>query len=256
MKTKLFIVTLAATLLAGGAVSAQNDQQEEIDALKRKIAELTESVTDTRNEVRFQQVWKRGRYFNIGYVMQTRDLSGYDLPDYLDLSKTKSSVGASISWGKQFYLHSKPIANMIKFAIDWTWFDANYVQYKIPEGESVVADGPDSEIINKYHQADVAMQLGGSMTVNPVDHLKASVYFRVSPTYSFITGGLGGSGYGTFCNFGISVAYKVASIGYEYRWGSINSKYTEQRADGTDITPGDKFKSKIATSRIYFGFRF
>lgn len=252
MKIKFFIVTVAATLLAGGSVFAQKDsQQEEIDALKRKIAELSEIVTDTKKDTRLEQVWqKRARYFNLGYVNQFRDLSGYGLTT-TDNPTVKSSLGASLSWGKQFYLHKKPIGKVLKFAIDWSWIDVNYAQYQI-EGVKITDDIASKEL-KKYNQVDLAMQFGASLSINPVDHLKISGYFRVSPTYSILMNQKEATGYVTHLNAGVSLAYKVASFGYEYRWGTLSSNVSTTTDAATTV---EKNASKITSSRIYFGFRF
>lgn len=59
-------------------------------------------------------------------------------------------------------------------------------------------------------------------------------------------------------NFGVDVAYKAISLGYEYRWGnskfnSLSLAYDEE--EGEDIKT-DKQKFKFGTSTVYLRFNF
>lgn len=119
----------------------------------------------------------RAKYFNISYVKQS--LSPADV-DY----KYNSSLGVAITNGRTYYLHKKPILGMIKFGIDWSFFDVNVAMY-----ENEFTDGYEVEKENMY-QAEVGMQIGPSVTVNPIDHLKVNGYFRVTPSYSMMYSGM------------------------------------------------------------------
>ena len=105
---------------------------------------------------------------------------------------------------------------MIKFGIDWSWMDLNYAQYKV-EG---IRLRHGRALLEKAHQLEYGMQIGPSVTINPVHHLKVSAYFRVTPSYSMMY--LNDEfyhHYATFCNTGFAVAWKVLSVGCEWRWG-------------------------------------
>ena len=88
----------------------------------------------------------RAKYFNISYVKQS--LSPVDV-DY----KYNSSLGVAITNGRTYYLHKKPILGMIKFGIDWSFFDVNVAMY-----ENEFTDGYEVEKENMY-QATMILQL-------------------------------------------------------------------------------------------------
>lgn len=71
-----------------------------------------------------------------------------------------------------------------------------------------------------YHFT-AGMHIGHSVTVNPIDNLKASVYFRYAPSYAgmYADDEYYSGGYASFFVSGLSVAYKVISVGVEKRWG-------------------------------------
>lgn len=177
--------------------------------------------------------WNRKKYFNIGYVMQTIDIEDKEY---------KSDVGASISWGKQYYLHSKPIAGLMKFAIDYSWFDVNYASFKLGDPADPI----------KAMQMEYAMQVGPSFTINPVQDLKICLYYRVSPSATVMKDDSFNFAYVTNMNLGGSIAWNVISLGVEYRWGS--PKYKTLDIENFGFTTAAPFKT--GTMRFYFGFRF
>ena len=168
-------------------------------------------------------------------------------------------------------LDGKPLAGMIKFGIDWSWMDLNYAQYKV-EAYDYDTDELYSE---KAHQLEYGMQIGPSVTINPVHHLKVSAYFRVTPSYSMMY--LNDEfyhHYATFCNTGFAVAWKVLSVGCEWRWGKasydglglnlddLEGDYSDGDFSG-DIPSADDvltdlqdLKLKTKSFRVYFSFRF
>ena len=71
---------------------------------------------------------KRAKYFNIGYI------TNQTLTDKVDAeAEWKSDFGVSLTFGKTYYLHKKPLLNMIKFGIDATWFELSYAKYSEPD---------------------------------------------------------------------------------------------------------------------------
>lgn len=262
MKTKHFVLWLLTVVFAVVTVSAQEaESQNSLDSLKNQVSELQNHINETEKQQLYEQIWKkRSKYFNIGYVSQTRSITDTDI-------SLNSKFGMSLSWGKQFYLHKQPLFGMLKFAIDWSWIDINYANYEYGYNSN-------EDSSNTLHQIDLAMQFGVSAAVNPIDHLKVGVYFRATPTGT-LSLGLGeeesaGFGYITCYNTGAFIAYKVASIGVEYRWGKgtlsnfaynensvANGSYNDYTSvDVADILTRDKINTKIGTLRIYFGFRF
>lgn len=217
-----------------------NQKDAEIEAMRLDLESLSSRLQQSENVELDRIIWKnRAKYFNLAYVNQS--LNGPKLGrEYI------SDMGFSLSWGKTWYLHQRPIANMVKFGLDWSWLDVNYAKYTT-SGEN-----------SGMGQVDVAMQVGPSVTVNPVDRLKASLYFRVSPTYSGISHDDLTHSYVTFCNFGLTLAWRVLSLGVEFRSGGAEYNtvgFETDKDDGLSLSTG---KSLLATrtTRFYFGFRF
>lgn len=69
--------------------------------------------------------WRK-KYVNFSFTNMKMKQDG--------VSDLKSNYGAAFTVGRTFYLHylhQKPIASMIRFGVDATWFDLNYANYKI-----------------------------------------------------------------------------------------------------------------------------
>lgn len=192
------------------------------------------------------RIWRRrSDYLNLAFVVQNVE-TNID-----ELSELNSEWGASISWGKTFYLHRKPIGSVLKFGLDWTWLDLNGACFNQPL--TSIFDGAYDETL---YQLDAGMQLGPSITVNPVHHLKISTYFRVTPSYSSVyavENELFMGRYATYYNVGATVAWRVLSLGVEYR----TSKATyDDLGELSELMPGVAIDLNTTSWRMYFGFRF
>ncbi|WP_417192431.1 hypothetical protein [Alistipes putredinis] len=157
----------------------------ETDSLQRVVNDLSQQLRHQKNEELDRKIWKnRSKYFNLGYVKQS--LVFKDFGD----EKLKNDFGVSISWGKTYYLHKKPLLGMLKFGLDWSWVDLNYSKYTISEpeepGSGSAGDIMDETIDIGNHQLEYGMQVGPSITINPVHELKISLYFRLTPSYSMM----------------------------------------------------------------------
>ena len=157
----------------------------ETDSLQRVVDDLSQQLRHQKNEELDRKIWKnRSKYFNLGYVKQS--LVFKDFGD----EKLKNDFGVSISWGKTYYLHKKPLLGMLKFGLDWSWVDLNYSKYTISEseepGSGSVGDIMDETIDIGNHQLEYGMQVGPSITINPVHELKISLYFQLTPSYSMM----------------------------------------------------------------------
>ena len=208
--------------------------RNQVDSLNTSLANLTEEMNAKLDYLAKQEkIWSRKKYFNIGYGMLSLDRGiGYET--------LESNFAVSIARGNTYYLHKQPILGMIKFGLDWTFFDIAVAQYEEDSWETF-------DDINIY-KGEIAMQFGPSITVNPVDFLKVNLYFRYDPTYSmmFNTDGNEFKGnYGSYFNTGLAASYKVISLGFEYRWGS-----TSYKIDGENQT------WKTSGAYLYLSFRF
>lgn len=208
--------------------------RNQVNSLNTSLANLTEEMNAKLDYLAKQEkIWSRKKYFNIGYGMLSLDRGiGYET--------LESNFAVSIARGNTYYLHKQPILGMIKFGLDWTFFDIAVAQYEEDSWETF-------DDINIY-KGEIAMQFGPSITVNPVDFLKVNLYFRYDPTYSmmFNTDGNEFKGnYGSYFNTGLAASYKVISLGFEYRWGS-----TSYKIDGENQT------WKTSGTYLYLSFRF
>lgn len=267
---------LAAQEVNTDALAAQRE-----DSLKQEITRLSAQVDEADAETRNRKIWKnRAKFFNLNYVTNQTLTRTTDLGDM----EWKSEFGAGLTVGRTYYLHKKPLFNMVKFGIDVAWMDISYAKYKQPDEwglnpalTKAYGDGGwdddydyddemDEDLDLGLHQIDVSMQAGLSLTVNPVSHLKAAVYFRYVPTYSMVLIDESfGSGFVSNFAAGASVAYKCISVGIESRWGGNGTyKGMELDEDGMDyedpdyddLLKNDKWKMKTKSFRIYLSFRY
>ena len=159
---------------------------------------------------------------------------------------------------------------MIKFGLDFTWLDINYAKSTLESYDGEVGETYTSDV----HQAEIGMQVGPSVTINPVHHLKVGGYFRVTPSYSMLyMDDTFHHHYVTMLNAGCMVAWKVISLGVEWRWGSATydgltfdeSAFDDESfGDEGDPSMGDVMdnlsaperKLKTSSVRFYVGFRF
>ena len=281
MMKKLFWLVLSTVILTGQSIFAQEADSEvqssqREDSLLQVVNELSDRVQKTEDAARNERIWKkRAKYFNIGYI------TNKTLTDKVDAeAEWKSDFGVSLTFGKTYYLHKKPLLNMIKFGIDATWFELSYAKYSEPD---VFAEGGSyTRAYNDYssgyedyyeedfdlgiHQIDASMHVGPSVTVNPVGDLKVAAYFHYVPTYSMVViDDSFGHGYVSNFAFGASVAYKAISVGIEHRWAkkatynglSFDEEGMDYDApDFEDVIESDKWKMKSKSFRVFLSFRY
>lgn len=261
---KKTLLLLAATLVAVSPLAAGNDgtANGNVSAEIPTYAPAAKN-DDTKTKTK-KGPWDRKKYINLGYIKQTLS------PEFGNAFESK--FGASFSSGRNIYLHKKPIANILKFAID-LGSEINYVQYKDLAGDYDFSDddfGYTDEGDNDYdigyddtddedmdiglHHIDVGLHVGPSISINPVSHLKILAYFRFVPSYSMlILSEEFYQGFTPLFSYGGEISYKVIGIGIEGRSG--NAKYTDMLAQ---IEGAESMKIKYHTSalRFYISFRF
>lgn len=262
--SKTTLLVLASMMLLCPKSFAQDNK---VDSLNRELENLKSRVEATEKEQQENRIWKnRKSYFNIGFGTQKLTHKEEEGLEW------KSKWAASLVKGTTYYLHRNPIAGMIKFGIDWTQADLHVAQYKEDfngkftpgaGGDGFHPFDPDDEYDKGFGiwQMEAAMHVGPSVTINPVDHLKISAYFRYAPSFSGIV--LDDSfncNYASFFVSGASVSYKAISLGVEARWGSAKYKSFEVEEDdydeASDFLSKSDNKLKTKGMRFYFGFRF
>ena len=232
---RVVLLSLLLLVCAGDVVAQRKAKWE------RRIERAQEQDKSELN-----RIWrKRSDYLNLAFVVQNVE-TNID-----ELSELNSEWGASISWGKTFYLHRKPIGRVLKFGLDWTWLDLNGACFE--QDMYSIFDGDYHETL---YQLDAGMQFGPSITVNPVDHLKISTYFRVTPTFATVyavENELFLKNYATYLNAGLSVAWRLLSLGVEYRTGKTSY---DDLGELSELMPGVAIDLNTTSWRMYFGFRF
>ena len=205
------------------------------------------------SEVSAQEYSPRKRYINLSY-------SSYDLK-LDDSSPLKSNFGAAFTVGKTYFLHKKPVAGMLRFGIDATWFDANYANYEV---EYPYDEEYDEIEKTNYHQVELGMQVGPSITISPLKKLNIQGYFRYAPSFSALYADEGVYGnYASLFVTGARVTYRFIGLGVEYRFGNSNYKEIggddedgeENMEDMEEYTP-TKLKANLSGLRAYITFRF
>lgn len=188
------------------------------------------------------------KYVNFGFSMP--ELRQPDFP------ALKSNYGASFTVGRTYFLHRKPIAGILRIGIDATWFDINYTNYKLE-----LRDKQSQPETMSYHQAEVAMQVGPSVSVNPVGKLNIHTYFRYAPSFSGLYDGdqfLGN--YATVFVGGGAVSYGKVGLGVEARFGGCRYKELFGGGDEEEKSGGDESatveKTTFSGLRVYFSLRF
>ena len=212
-----------------------------INLMKRKITLLLISILTV--SICFAQSdddrWRK-KYRNIGFINTTMSQDGQ--PDL------KSNYGASFTVGRTFYLH-KPIGGFLRFGIDATWFDLNYTNYKI---KHITNWGTDNY---QYHQGEVSMHIGPSITIRPVGKLNIHGYVRYAPSFSALYADDAFYGnYATFFVGGASISDGVFGLGFETRFG--NCEYEVFGADSDDNNKSPINETIYNGWKAYLTFRF
>ena len=230
----------------------------------------------------YSSIWKRSKFFNIGYVSSTIT------PQNMD--GKKSNFGAALVLGNTYFLHSKPIAGMVKIGLDAIWFDINYVNYekgsfKLPNFSGIDdwkdypwdngwEDYEDETDLNLgWHKLDIGMGIGPSVHVSPLSFLnnsardlRVSLYFHFTPSATALIVSDSDDtnvhyGFSPVFNFGGAIQWKAIGFGVEGRWctAKFNSISTMEIYDPiTDETYSGHSKSKFKTSssRVFLRFNF
>ncbi|MCM1441803.1 MAG: hypothetical protein NC131_21720 [Roseburia sp.] len=203
----------------------------------------------------------RPKYRNLNFNSEKITLDGFSLD---------SKFGAAFTTGRTYFLHKTPILRMIRIGIDATWFDISYANYKTQwldygdedyySYDDYYGDDEDYDDEITIHKAEIGMQVGPSVTVNPVDKLNVHGYFRYAPTFAMMYDDDAFRGnYASMFVTGISLSYGAIGFGIEKRWGTC--KYKELFSDSDDdydydYSSPDAFKWKTSGLRVYLSFRF
>lgn len=246
-------------------------------AEKNRLTEHLDSLMTLQKESeeakRQKDLWRRKGWRNISYSLQQINSDLYR-------STLKPDYAFGFTIGQTFYLHKKPLANMIRFGLDWSYIDLNIAKYSAPysdridEHEEVLSPdegygddsdnpfegflpGSDEENSGSQYKMEAAMLFGPSITINPVGKFMIQAYFRYAPTYSMLLDedlNYYGS-YASFFNAGVTLSYKMIGLGVESRWGTSTYSQEVYKEQIDDYEYRD-MKWRTKGVRLYLSFRF
>lgn len=183
-----------------------------------------------------EKEWRK-KFINLSFTNATL---GQD-----DVQDLKSYYGVAFSVGRTYFLH-QPIGDVLRFGIDATWFDLNYTNYDIEH----ITYWETSKY--QYHQGEISMHVGPSVTYEPVRNLSIHAYFHYAPTFAILHKGDNKTLYGNYASLwvaGGSISYKAIGLGIESKWGNIDYKSFESSANET-------FNCSLSSFRTYITFKF
>lgn len=234
--------------VAGNAKTQINNDTEVVTT--STVAQMQDEGTK-KNALVPQANWDRKKYFNINLVTSETLADKED-----DDAKSEKDFGIGLTLGRTFYVHKKPILNMIKIGVDWTYIDLTYTKYKKVSFEDLANEESTSltPFFGDQH-AQYSMAVGPSITVNPINHLVVNAYLRYMPTCSVIFNDKKADfAYASGCQFGMSAGWKSVQIGFETRSSSVKHKVVDDHDINT--LEDAKFKLKNKSFRFFIGFRF
>ena len=222
----------------------------------------------------------RSKFFNINYVyekIKPTD-SSFGLGDISDevggiandkVEGLKNNGGISLTRGRSYMLHKKPIARLISIGLDASFFDVTYSNYTFDAakfGGSLVAGDESGDLSETpeipedvseeggenfdFHKMEYSFQIGPSITITPGRDLTIAAYARFAPTFAayYAESSFGGN-YASMFVTGASIAYRKVGFGIEARMGSCKYKCFSGDLD----LSGTKIKS--SGFRAYLQFR-
>ena len=147
----------------------------------------------------------RKKFFNISYLSDKIKFSegniglnnAFDEVEGIANDKNigiKNNWGISLTRGRSYMLHKKPIARLISIGIDASFFDVSYSNYTasfndlgasdLDLGELEDFDADDLNDKMDFHKMEYSFQVGPSITITPGQKLTVAAYFRYAPTFS------------------------------------------------------------------------
>ena len=194
------------------------------------VSSVSSNAQETNKE------WRK-KFINLSFTNAT--LSQDNVQDL------KSNYGAAFTVGRTYFLH-KPIGDMLRFGIDATWFDINYTNYDI---EHITYWSTDKY---QYHQSEISMNVGPSVTLEPIKKFAIHAYFRYAPTFAVIYTENDKIFYGNYASMwvtGGNLSYGVLGVGIEHRFGNLSYKPFKS-ADSENLN------ASISGFRAYLTFKF
>lgn len=238
--------------------------KSELDSLKQVVSEIKQKQDESEQEAKWEKIWnKRKKWWGFSYItsqtLKLKDSYGQDM---------KSDFGINIQRGRTWYLPKKPIAGMIKFGIDASFFDVTYIKYAKATAQQQLytelneEEQEEESIELGRHYINYSLAVGPSVTINPISQLRAGLFFHWLPGGSLLIYDSELSfGFQNSFAFGMHIDWKKFFIGFETRWGNckfskidvddINNNDTEEDFSSDDINYDENGNVSIDTDYNY-----
>ena len=187
----------------------------------------------------------RKKFFNFSYLydkisLSDKEFSLSDLGAVVDETEAiandqvagiRNNYGFSLTRGRTYAFHQKPIARLVTIGLDAVFFDvaySNYTLYPSVLGAHMSDEDGNMTLISgerDMHRIEYSLQVGPSVTITPGQQLTVAAYFRYAPTFSGLLLEKSFScNYASMFVTGASVAFGKMGVGIEARLGSCEYK--------------------------------
>lgn len=237
MLMKKFFLLLLLAGVAGPALAQEPDEPKVIRKRFFNISYLSDKIKPVSGEFNFGNVGDIGE--EIGNIANG------------NLKGIKNNWGISLTRGRTYALHAKPIARLITIGIDASFFDLSYSNYTLGWDYEESFDGKGGRAeASKLHKMEYSLQVGPSVTITPGKQFTIAAYARFAPSFSayYYDESFGGN-YMSMLVTGASFNYRSFGLGIEARMGACKYKNF-----GGDL---DFSAMKVKTSgfRVFFQYR-
>lgn len=262
---------LFASILCALSVFAQtpNDGQY-IDVSENEVVSIDDIVKDKQavhkassSTSHFNKVWRRKTYVDLG-INRSSTLTSQNDGEGVRPDGYTLDWGGTFQNGRSFNLHRKPIGQVLRISLDWSWLDIMLNHYNATSTSQYYWD-------NEKYQLQAGMNIGPSLTLAPftpiknangLHHLKFNVYAHVGYCggVMYRNGNFNDKmdfnldnvsfGHGLTTSFGGSVNWRALGIGFEVR----NAKHQKYSPDG-DMDVPESTSFDTTTKRLFLQFR-
>ncbi len=263
---KIFTLAIGA-MLAGCAWASETESCTPTVALncQENKEKATETVTThMQSNQETDNTWERNNFVSFNYGEQTLKLVD-------NLEKQKSDYAVGLTWiPGHIKFHEKPLGNVLMLGLD-IGLDLSFAQYTTNEEKKKYRIGGSSNDKIEYLkllQGEAGLAIGPCMKIAPLapigqgwQYLRLLTYWHMTPSASAIASSEfehASVAFNFFNKFGFGLAYKVISIGYEYRFGEAKYKdiVKDYEEDNHSDQEAEKIKLKTTSNRVFLRLNF
>lgn len=239
-----------------------------------KLAKYDAQFSEMNYKKRLKSIWGPGRFTKISYNFSSTG-DGINPVD-------KSTFSISLAKGTSYMFPSKPIAGILKFGVDVTWFDLTFSKYKkrnlgangwlvpdVGQGSSDYEDWEKYADLGRMSLNVGVFGIGARASVAPFSafdnqarFLRASLYFHYQPTCSAYLVSEDDEAEGSYAylgmyRFGGCIHYRRVALGVEGYWGKSKFELLDfELGDEFGGGHNPKIDRKFASTCLYIQFAF